>query len=570
MNRAPEKVSHKGHSLIQLFTPSLLKTFRSGYNLKAFKNDFFGGLTASIVALPLALAFGVASGAGPIAGLYGAIAVGFFATLFGGTASQISGPTGPMTVVMGAVIASHANNLPEAFLIVMLGGVIQIIFGMLRLGRYIVYTPYSVISGFMTGIGVIILILQTLPFIGLPSSDAGIYGTLQALVEIDPSFANLKAFMLAGFCLTLIIFWPVKLQRIIPAPLVALLAGSVLGATIFEGVPVLGAVPSGLPSIITPSFFLADIMKILQPAFVLALLGTIDSLLTSLVADSITKTNHDSDKELVGQGIGNLIAGLFGALPGAGATMRTIVNVRAGGHSPVSGILHALILLTVALGAGPIVSMVPHSVLAAILIKVGWDIIDWGYLVRMRHAPREKFIVMLVTLGLTVFVDLITAVAVGIILASFVTARYQAAEQIKGLKQTSNAEELEQLSEEEKALLRQADGKILVTILHGSFSYASARDLARRAPPTLTGCRVVIYDFSLTGYLDTSAALAINELISLSQKNNLHVIISGLEGDALKTLEGLGVLTNIPFAQIIRERKQAIAAAKSFVEAERL
>src|SRR5690606_30832043 len=228
---------------------------------------------------------------------------------------------------------------------------------------------------------------------------------------------------------------------------------------------------------------------------VLALLGSIDTLLTALVADSITRTQHDSDKELVGQGLGNLLAGLIGGLPGAGATMRTVVNVRAGGRTPVSGALHALVLLALALGLGPVVENVPHAVLAAILLKVGWDIIDWGYLKRMRRAPREKVVVMAVTFALTVFVDLITAVAVGIILASFVNSRWLAEEQLKGLKQSTLGEDLEHLTAEEKALLKSANGKVAVTLLHGSFSYASARELARRAAPASIRHAAVVYDF---------------------------------------------------------------------------
>lgn len=550
---------------LELFVPSVLGVVKSKYGLEAFRNDLFGALTAAVIALPLALAFGVASGAGPIAGLYGAIAVGFFAAIFGGTPAQVSGPTGPMTVVMGAVIASHAQNITEAFTIVMLGGLIQIIFGALRVGRYVAYTPYSVVSGFMTGIGLIIMILQSLPFLGLPSATGGVVGTIDKLIGLDPAGISPRAFGLAAMSLGLIILWPKRWQRFFPAPLAVLVLGSLAAMTVFKGLPEIGVVPSGLPAVIGPTLSLSSLPQLFQAAFVLALLGSIDSLLTSLVADSITRTRHDSDKELVGQGIGNFVAGLIGALPGAGATMRTVVNVRAGGRTPVSGALHALILLALALGLGPVVAHVPHAVLAAILMKVGWDIIDWGYLKRMRRAPREKFVVMLVTLGLTLFVDLITAVAVGIILASFVNSRGLAEEQLKGLKQTANADELDQLSAEERALLRSANGKVLVTMLHGSFSYASARELARRIPPTVAGHKAVIYDFSNSGYIDTSAALAIDEMIVLAQQNRQHVIVCGLKGPSLRALDGLGVLDRIPESNRFDDRIRAIEAAVSLV-----
>ena len=551
-----------------LFTPTVGKIVKAGYGREKFRDDIFGGLTAAVVALPLALAFGVASGAGPIAGLYGAIAVGFFASLFGGTPAQVSGPTGPMTVVMGAVIATHAHSLGEAFTIVILGGFLQIVFGLLRVGKYVEYTPYSVVSGFMTGIGVIIMILQTLPFLGLPASDQGVLGTLNGLATLDFGSVDYRTFVFATVALAVVVYWPKKLHNRLPAPLGVLVIGTLASTFLLHGLPQIGEVPSGLPSFIVPEMPVQEMPLFIQAAFILALLGSIDTLLTSLVADSVTRTHHDSDKELVGQGIGNCVAGLIGGLPGAGATMRTIVNVRAGGRTPVSGMLHAGILLALALGLGPVVAHVPHAVLAAILMKVGWDIIDWGYLKRMRRAPREKFIIMLVTFGLTVFVDLIIAVAVGIILASFVNSRGLAVEQLKGLRQSVDADELDQLTEEERAMLRSANGKVLVTILHGSFSYASARELSRRASPRVTGYRASIYDFSSAGYIDTSAALAIEEMIELSQANRQHLFVSGLKGQALRALDGLGVLDRIPPAQRHQERTEAINAAVALVKAE--
>jgi SulP family sulfate permease len=511
----------------KLFLPSVIATLRAGYGTQQFRNDVYGGLTAAVVALPLALAFGVASGAGAVAGLYGAIATGFFASFFGGTPAQVSGPTGPMTVVIGAIVASHAGSLTEAFTIVMLGGVIQIAFGFLRVGRYVAYTPYSVVSGFMTGIGAIILIVQSLPFLGLPAAEGGVIGTLDTLRALDAGAINWQAALLGVAALAAIILWPAKLSRMLPAPLAVLVLGTLVAGLAFDGIPEVGRVPGGLPDLIRPTLNMTELAAVLQAAFILALLGSIDTLLTSLVADSMTKTQHDADKELVGQGIGNLVAGLFGALPGAGATMRTLVNVRAGGRTPISGMIHAIALLALALGLGPLVEHVPHAVLAAILIKVGWDIIDWGYLRRMRRAPREKFVVMLVTLALTVLVDLVTAVAVGIILASFVNSRRLAAVQLKGLKQSADAEQLESLTVHERELLRPLAGRILITMLHGSFSYASARELARRDSQIQAQLEVVIYDFSHAEYIDTSAALAIDEMVELSQRKGLYVVLAG-------------------------------------------
>lgn len=554
-----------GHSWLGLFVPSIITAVRSGYDLDRLRGDIFGGITAAVIALPLALAFGVASGAGAIAGLYGAIAVGFFASVFGGTPSQVSGPTGPMTVVMGAIVAMHATNLAEAFTVVMLGGLIQIGFGLTRIGKYIAYTPYSVVSGFMTGIGVIIMLLQLLPFVGMPGSNDGVIGTLKTLANFDAVSIHLPTLALSCACLAAIVFWPKRLQRLVPAPLVVLVVGTIVASLAVDGTPVIGDVPTGLPTLMTPTLSAATWPQLLNGGFILALLGSIDTLLTSLVADSITRTQHDSDKELVGQGIGNLIAGLIGGLPGAGATMRTVVNIRAGGRTPVSGAVHALILLALVLGLGPIVSNVPHAVLAAILMKVGWDIIDWGYLKRARRAPREKLLVMVVTFALTVLVDLIIAVAVGIILASFVNARYLAREQLKGVRQISDVDD-DGLTDEEKALLQGANGRVLVTTLHGTFSYASARELARRTSPTISGVQIAVYDFSHVGYVDVSAALAIEEMLLQAQGHGMHVLVSGLAGDVRETLENLGVLAHVPAEQIFKERKDAIAAAAARLE----
>lgn len=551
-------------SLLKQLTPTVIGTLRSGYGARSFRDDLFGGTTAAVIALPLALAFGVASGAGPVAGLYGAIATGFFASLFGGTSAQVSGPTGPMTVVMGAVVASHAGSLPEAFTIVTLGGALQMLFGFLRLGKYVAYTPVSVVSGFMTGIGAIIIIIQILPFIGLPTSTHGVSGTLQILANLRIETINVRAVVFSIVALLLIVNWPKRLARFAPAPLGVLIIGTIVSLFAFQDLPVIGVVPSGFPELVVPVTSLDNLPQVLQSAFILALLGSIDSLLTSLVADSVTKTHHDSDKELVGQGIGNLVAGLLGAIPGAGATMRTVVNIRAGGRTPISGMLHALILLGLALGLGPIVAYVPNVVLAAILMKVGWDIIDWGYLKRIRRVPPEKVAVMLATLTLTVFVDLIMAVGVGIILASFVNSRGLAEEQLKGLKQSADADELDLLTPDERALLRTVDGRVLITLLHGSFSYASARDLARRDTQAVTPRDVVIYDFTHSGYVDPSAAMAIDEMIDLSIKHDRHVIVSGLRNHSLRALSGMGVLDRIPVAQQFDVRKDAIEAAVKY------
>jgi len=530
--------------------------------MKTIRGDIFGGVTAAVVALPLALAFGVASGLGPIAGLYGAIAVGFFAAVFGGTKSQVSGPTGPMTVAMGGIVAAHAGSLSDAFAIVFLGGLIQMLLGFLKVGRYVSYTPYSVVSGFMSGIGIIIILIQTLPFVGMPTATGGPVHTIFMWPDI-PAGLNAEALMIACLTLAVMVFWPRRLQAILPPPLAALVLGTLASLFIFKGVPVIGDVPTGLPDFHLPVFALSSLSNILPSALILALLGSIDSLLTSLVADSITRTRHDSDRELIGQGIGNMIAGLIGGLPGAGATMRTVVNVRAGGRTPISGALHAVILLALVLGLGPLAEKIPHAVLAGILMKVGWDIIDWGYIRRCHRAPREKVLVMLVTLGLTVFVNLITAVAVGLILAGFITAKWMEKEELKGITGLALSDHDHFLSEAERSALKQHNGKISLVFLRGRFSYASARQLIQRGYAANLDQRAIIYDFAEAAHVDTSAALAIDELLATVREDGVACYVVGLSGTAKKTLESLGVLDKIPADHIVSSLLEAIERASS-------
>jgi SulP family sulfate permease len=465
-----------------------------------------------------------------------------------------------MTIVMAAIVAEHAGNLPEAFAIVFLGGAFQIGLGLLRVGQFVAYTPYSVVSGFMSGIGVIIILIQTLPFFGLPTAGGGPMGAIMRWPDVAAGL-NVDALIVACLSLAVMIFWPQRFRAALPPPLAALLIGTIAVLAVFDGAPVIGEVPTGLPGFHPPFFALADLPAIIQPALILALLGSIDSLLTSLVADSITRTRHRSNRELIGQGIGNMAAGLIGGLPGAGATMRTVVNVRAGGGTPVSGALHALILLALVLGLGPLAERIPHAALAGILIKVGWDIIDWGYLKRVHRAPRDKVLVMLVTLGLTVFVDLITAVAVGLILAGFVTARWMEAEELEGVTAIALPDGELDLTEDERQALTRHNGEIGLVMLRGSFSYASARELVRRVGAQASGHRALILDFAEAAHIDISAALAIEELMDAAPDGVEGCFVSGLSGRAEEALNAFDVLKKLPDGHALPTRAEAIAAA---------
>ncbi|MDH5749648.1 MAG: SulP family inorganic anion transporter, partial [Rhodospirillales bacterium] len=507
---------------------------------------------------------GVASGAGPMAGLYGAIFVGFFASLFGGTPPQISGPTGPMTVVMAAVFTQYAHDPAMAFTVVMLGGAFQILFGALRLGSYISLVPFTVISGFMSGIGVIIIILQLAPFLGHVQPGGG---TLAALAALPAILADIRwdALGVGALALAVVVLTPVRLGRFLPSPLVALIAGTAVTAAFLPGVPVLGDIPTGLPDVVLPAFSLKSLPGMIGSGLILALLGSIDSLLTSLITDSITRRHHQSDRELIGQGIGNIFAGLFGAIPGAGATMRTVVNVRAGGSSPVSGMLHALVLLSIVLGLGPVAESIPHAVLAGILIKVGVDIIDWRYLKLVHLAPRPGVILMFLVLGLTVFVDLIVAVAVGIVAASLLLVKRTSDQQLESIRAAGeNVGDLP-LTAEQAALLDRHKDDIMYYHLGGPISFSAAKGMTRRL---VIGDHhgVLMLDLTDVTFIDTSAAMALESAMLAAKAQGLDVLLVGLRAGVERVMSRLGILAVIDPENRCAERADAFARAVRLME----
>ncbi len=526
------------------------------YDLRTFRGDLFGGLTSTVVALPVALAFGIASGLGAAAGLYGAIAVGFFASAFGGTKSQISGPTPSMTVAMAVIVTSHASTLAEALTVVVMGGLLQVLLGLCRFGRYVVYTPHVVISGFMSGIGIIIMLIQVLPFIGAPTSPEGPLGAVR---DLPAALGNINASALAIALVTLGIgiAWPTRLARLLPSPIVALIAGTLLGVLWLTDAPVIGQIPTGLPGLQFELPTVGFLIGAIHPAIILALLGSVDSLLTSLIADSLTGTRHNPDRELVGQGLGNMVAGLIGGMPGAGATMGTVTNIRAGGTTQVSGILRAIMLLGLVLGLGRLVEPIPHAALAGILMKIGWDVIDWRMLRRIHRIQAHHLFVMLMTLSLTVFVDLVTAVAIGLIAAGLAHAR-----QLEGLELDSvvSVPVLDQKffeGIERMAIADPLSARVGLVALRGSFTVASSHKLVTVVSADIRDHDVVIFDFSGATHLDDSAAMVIEQLIDVAGRADTEIIVIGLSGSVTRTLHTLNALRKVPRERVLRTLDQA-------------
>lgn len=562
-----------------------------GLHFKNLRGDIYGGVTAAVVALPLALAFGVSSGAGPVAGLYGAILVGFCAALFGGTPAQVSGPTGPMTVVMAAVFTHYTGLYPEdpaqgaalAFTVVMMGGLFQVLFGILRIGKYINLIPHPVVSGFMSGIGVIIILLQLGPLLGHPAQS----GPLAAARAL-PDFLTtpvLDAVVLGVVTLAIVYLLPTRINRILPSPLLALIVGTlglylVFGGEMVTGeidgesiyrlgqATVLGNIPTGLPNPQLPALELALLVDMLKSALILATLGSIDSLLTSLVADNITRTYHESDRELLGQGIGNTLAGVFGGLPGAGATMRTVVNVRAGGRTPLSGALHAVVLLAIVLGAGGFASYIPHAVLAGILIKVGTDIIDWDYLKRLRQAPKAGVAMMVTVLLITVFVDLITAVAIGMIMASMVFMQRMVNLQLESITAITEPPPEAPLSEAEREILTEARGQILLFHPGGPMSFGAAKGMARRLA-AFDNYDALVIDLTNVPQIDFTSSRALDDMIHDAVDRGRTAFLVGARPKVYDMLLKQDSLRFVPQDHRYRDREPALRHALQIIKDKR-
>ena len=543
---------------------------RIDYSRENLRSDVLGGVTAGVIGLPLALAFGEGSGLGAVAGLYAAVSMGLFAALFGGTQTLVSGPTAPMTVAVSVIVATQVDSITEVFAIAIMAGVLQILFGVLKLGRFIAYTPYSVISGFMSGVGVIIIVSQTLPFGGAGVVEGGPLGAIRAWPDLLGDIHH-HSILIGAVTLAVSIFWPRRLRRSLPATLAALVAGTLLSVVWSSDTPIIGDVPQGFPAIALPPFSLDLLGRAVQPAITLALLGSINTLLTSLMADSMTRTQHDSDRELIGQGLGNVATGFIAGMPSAGITVLTGANIRAGAKTRVSGVLCAAILLAIVLGLGRFLEVIPHAALAAILMKISWDIIDWRFLTRMKLIQREHLVVMAVTLALTVFVDLLTAVAVGLVVAGMVGARRFELFQLDRvvsvplLDQTFLHAEVDIFDLDDDVDMFAA--RTGMVGLKGSFTVASSRRLIRALSQDIGQHEVVILDFSETQYMDDSAALVVEQMIDVARAEDTECIVMGLDGAPATTLNSLNVLRHIGADHIVADLDGAREVARRLLDA---
>ncbi|MCR9321460.1 SulP family inorganic anion transporter [Vibrio alginolyticus] len=539
-----------------------------------FKGDVFGGVTTAIISLPLALAFGVASGAGAEAGLWGAIMVGLFASLFGGSNTLISEPTGPMTVIMTAVLTSMMAKYPETgmamtFTVVMMAGAFQILLGTLKLGKYVTLMPYSVISGFMSGIGVILIILQLSPLMGHAAPSGGVLGMLSALPE---TISNLKfsELFLGLLTLGILFFFPKQYRKYVPAQLVALVAVTLLSVILFdtEDIRRIGEIPAGLPSLVAPYIDTDMFVEMVIDALVLGTLGCIDTLLTAVIGDSLTRKEHDSDKELRGQGLANMISGLFGALPGAGATMGTVTNIQVGARSPLSGVIRALMLALVVLVAGGLTEPIPMAVLAGIAVYVGFNILDWSFIQRAHKVSFSGMAVMYGVMLLTVFVDLIVAVGLGVFISNIIIIERLSREQARQVKAISDADEDDvPLTDSERGLLDRANGKVLFFYLSGPMIFSVSKAISRQHS-SISDYDVMILDLTDVPMIDVTVGLALENAIKDALDANCAVYLLCPNERTREQLEKFHVIDLVPDENMYQFRYEALNAAVAHVEAD--
>lgn len=606
-----------------------------GFNFSLIKGDLLGGITAGIVALPLSLAFGVSSGLGPTAGLYGAIFVSFFAALFGGTNTQISGPTAPMTavsmVVIAAIIATNEGDLSKALPVILavflLGGLFQIGLGLLGLGQYIRYIPYPVVSGFMTAIGVIILVTQILPAIGYyPKEDtslvssytdqakeliihgmvnneaangaldvaalqstiakaeginndqilaeaktltgakaSGIIGTLKVLPRALKAINWLE--LILSLLTILIIYGFKKITTKIPSTLVALLVVSGAALALNLDYRSIQEIPSGLPipnlSIFT-DFNYVTFSPYIFTALTLALLGSIDSLLTSVVADNMTKTKHNPNQELIGQGIGNSIASVFGGIPGAGATIRTIVNINAGGKTKLSGMIAGVMLLIILVALGPVASKIPAAVLAGILITVGIGVMDYKGLKAIPHMPRTEVVIMIVVLILSATWNLVYAVGIGLIIASLMFMK-KIGDLTASKSSIKNFEE--ESWDDEKNISKTLLQNVFIKHINGPLFFGSTSKFQHLMSQLPANATTVIIRMKEMDYMDQTGLYALEDTLISLVKSGRKVLLTSVQKQPLYMMERVDIIPDlIPRDQIFSKFDYAIESLSNKYE----
>jgi sulfate permease, SulP family len=524
-------------------------------------NNVLAGVVVGIVALPLAMAFAIASGARPEQGLYTAIVAALLTSIFGGTRVQISGPTGAFVAVLAIITAQH--GIAGLQIATLMAGVILMVFGFARLGAVIKYIPDPVIAGFTAGIAVIIFVGQWKDFLGLSPAPSGLrfHQKLWSLIEAMPT-VNLATTGLALLALAILTFGARYLRRI-PAPLIALIVVTAVQAVFqFKGVATIGSafggIPRTLPAFSIPSLDPARVLSLVGPAFTIALLGAIESLLSAVVADGMAGTRHDSNQELIGQGIANIVAPLFGGFAATGAIARTATNIRNGATSPLAGIVHSVFLIVVILLLAPLASAIPLCCLSAVLFVVAWNMSELPHVVRLvRGAPKVDVGILLLTFFLTVFVDLVVAVNVGVILAALFFMRRMA-------DSVNVEQQIEVLPGADPAAVPAlpANSGVLIYSIDGPFFFGAAEKLERTLKHIQRPATTLILRMGNVPFVDATGIFAIEEIITDFKRHGATVLLVEVRPNVRHKLDRGGIISHVGQENVIDSMEQALLRAK--------
>ncbi len=535
------------------------------YDQQTLRGDVAGGVTAAAISITPAATFGVVSGLGAASGIYGALAVGLFVGVFERSRPQMGSVTSVLAVAMAAVVATHADTAADAFTIVMLAGAFQLVLSVLRIGSYVTYTPYSVVAGFTSGIGVMMVISMFSAFLGDPVKITKPLNAIRSWPNALDAF-DAGTLLIGLVALAVSVLWPKRWRRFLPAMVAAMLAGTLLSVAWLSDVPTLEGIPRSLPELQRPNLSLSFLASAVVPALTIALLSTVRGLLASLAVDAQTRTQLDPDKGLLGTGIGNLASGLIGGLPGNLTFVSSILAYRMGARTPISPIVRSLTLLVLVLGLAPLLAYVPHAALAGMLAVLGWQLIDWRFLARLRRVQREHLLIMLTTLCITIFVDLVTAVAVGLIVAGMIGARQFERLQLDSVVSVPVLDQIILYGQSPQTHgISPYSARVGIVKLRGSFTVASSSKLIRIIGDDIVGHEVVILDFSETDHIDDSAALVIEQLIDTAAAGDAACVIVGLDGAPAATLASLDVLRRIPDDHIVASLDDARDVARDLL-----
>ncbi len=534
-------------------------TGRLSYSWGQLRGDVLGGLTSGSIVLPAAIGYGVISGLGPVAGLYGAVAVSFFGAIFGGTRGMISGPNILVTLTMAVTVSHYATSLGEAFLAAILAGLIQIGFGALKIGQYVSYIPYSLIAGFFTAFGIILILKQFL--LGLGASVAG--SALDNIRALPDAFRepNVEAVVVTVLSVALGIAWRGKLLKIAPSQFAVLVCGTVTAILLFQGAPTIGEIPRELPSPELPAPDVDTLLRIAQPAFAMALLSSLSTLIVALPLDTITGTQHKPNRELIAQGMGNIGAGLIGGLPG-GVSSGTFAGAFSGARTQVAGLTVTALIISIIFVLGPIAERIPLAVLAGILIINGWSIIDWRFIKRLHRVPVDYTIVMALTCVLVLFVDITLAVFVGFVVSSLAGARRRGELETQDLISVPVLDSVLLDGDEADPFEARAG----IVIFPDRVTVASTREVSRIVRSDILGHQIVIFDMSRTYFIDDSAAVAIADLIRIAAvRRPGRVVITGLTEPVTDTLDAFGLRAAMPEGLIVPDMDAARARVRDLL-----